>query len=255
MGELSIQTTEFVMSGKVNKNRKNKDEEVTLSGVVERTNSRTEVFHPGENSEPPNLVPGPEQFRSVTKTGQESGNAPLQLRFSSLSRSEQNGYAQILFALNRQARLFAPGDQGQLKRIEPMEARNRLDEGQPVYLVAQIAAEHISEQRDEQGQYFQQHFFAPSDKGVSRDSESSRKTRVVYSTSVATDWSDLLLADPQTAGVPGTPVLPASGGVVVISSDWEKSWYRLSEKNWGIFNRGSNSNVSSGQVKAHYRAS
>jgi hypothetical protein len=193
---------------------------------------------------------------------QEVGYAPQEFAPSSgpsglrgMSSDDRQEVRRIMKDLNKKARLFARNDKNQLARIAPGTAKELLDNGKPIEVVTRVGGQVSSEGRSSSSRHVNAHFFIADDVHRSSSSSSSKTESVEYTSSPINEWDSLLWMDDEDAkGVPGTPVLPGSGGSVVVSNEWEHNWSKSSEEYSGFFRVDTDAQSSSGFERVSNRA-
>lgn len=212
------------------------------------------------SKKPPELTEfeGGSQKETVTLThgAPASPPAPLEeapppaaagsVKFADLSGAERSEYKQTLKDLSRQARLWARDEAGNLQRINPANAKERLDAGQAVELVTRLGSESTRSGSRDSYEFSFEHLLVPDDFTRRSSSADSARVQVFYTSSPISSWDSLDWVDEDARGVPGTPSLPPSGGTATISSSFESSWRKFDQENWGIFRVRTRTEASSG---------
>lgn len=174
---------------------------------------------------------------------------------AALDAEDRSEVRRIMKDLNKKARLFARDEKKQLVRIAPGTAKELLDNGQPIEIVTRLGGEVRQDGSSRDSLYINDHFFISDDVYRSSSSSSSREERVKYTSSPISDWDSVLWMDDDDAmGVPGTPFLPASGGSVLVSNEFESRWSKSSEEYGGFFRVDTDKRSSSGYNRASSRA-
>lgn len=169
---------------------------------------------------------------------------------ASLGAEDRTEVRRIMKDLNKKARLFARNDKQQLVRIAPGTAKELLDNGKPIEVVTRVGNEVRQSGNSYASHATDAHFFIADNHYRSNSSSSSRTETVQYTSSPISDWDSVLWMDDADAkGVPGTPTLPASGGSVVVSSDFESRWAKSSEEYSGFFRVDTDQRNNSGYTK------
>ena len=186
-------------------------------------------------------APGQQDFtaeQSLAKLARATASAHNQAGgFASLDADDKKEVRRIMKELNKQARLFARNEEGQLVRIGPGTGKELLDANKPIEIVSRLATVSTDKGQSEKRNVREDDWFSRDD-NISRSSGSTSEKieKLEYSAWPIAKWDSLLWHDDDDMqGVPGTPVLPASGEPVVVSREWESKWSRYSEKNIGLF--------------------
>jgi hypothetical protein len=179
--------------------------------------------------------------------GEPKSEAPL--RFRDLDAATRADYKEAVKALASDGRLFVRQEDGSLKRAEPVEIKERLDRGQPVELVSQVASEsRTSGHSRSASEYKQRGFFTAGWDSASSSHTHSGTQTVHYTSSPFSEWESLDFAS-EGKGVRGVAFLPASGNSVQISSQFESQWSESASRQWGIFTQKETTSQASGFVK------
>lgn len=185
-----------------------------------------------------------------------SGAAPTEpvQRFSQLPAETRGAVKDITKKLASDGRLFVRDEQG-LRRANPMEIKERLDKGLPIEVVTREGSENsFSSSAGYAGSDKERGFFTEGYHFADSHRSSSSSTRVFYSASPVTEWDSLEWADLDARGVQGVARLPQSGGSVVVSSDYERSWSSEAHREWGLWNTKSEDSGASGYTRVSHRA-
>lgn len=186
--------------------------------------------------------------------GPAAAGAPEHTRFKDLDPGDRRAYLQTVKSLASDGRLFVKEDSGSLRRADPMEIKERLDQGKPVQVVSRVASESSSSGSYASGSsYKERGLFTEGWNVASSSSQRSSSERVHYSTSAVTEWDSLEFAD-EAPGIKGVAKLPASGGSVVVSSSFESEWSSRASRQWGVFTEKSTSESSGGFARGSYTA-
>lgn len=176
------------------------------------------------------------------------------VRFRDLDRATRSEYKEALQGLAGAGRIYVRGEQGELRRADPMEIKERLDAGQPVELVTRLGSESESSGRSSSYGFSQERgFFSHGLHETASSSSASSSQKVVYTTSPFSQWDSLEFVCPGQ-GVQGVAVLPASGNQVLVSSRFESEWNRRSIEQWGVFNTKEELSTASGYTRQNYQA-
>lgn len=188
----------------------------------------------------------------VTLGEVDHGDRPL--RFRDLDRATRSEYKETVKELAEDGRLFVREDSGSLRRADPMEIKERLDHGEPVEVVSQVASESRSSgDSASRLAYKERGIFTGGYENSSSSSHASSSQRVFYTTSPITEWDSLEFAS-EGRGVLGVSHLPPSGNSVEISSSYEAQWQARANEQWGIFTDKERDSQSSGFVRRHTTA-
>lgn len=162
----------------------------------------------------------------------DSSDAPARFRdFDAGTRAE---YKDTVKTLASQGRLFVREEQG-LRRADPMEIKERLDQGQGLELVTRLASESRSSATSSSSSASKERgLFTGGWNVAESSSRSSSSQRVIYTTSPISEWESLEFAS-SGAGVQGVPLLPPSGNSVEVSSSFESQWSQRASEQWGFF--------------------
>ncbi len=185
-------------------------------------------------------APGQQDFsaeQSLAKLARASASPKTHgSSFSSLDADDKKEVRRIMKDLNKQARLFARNEEGQLVRIGPGTGKELLDANKPIEIVSRLGSIRTETGESKRHSVHKEDWFSVDDKYSSSSSSSEKIDKLEYSAWPITQWDSLLWHDEDDMqGVPGTPILPANGQPVVVSREWESKWSRYSEENVGFF--------------------
>lgn len=210
----------------------------------------------------PRFTKGETQLENAQAAGAEetftfSGNAPQPTEAPTRLRDMDGQTRSQLRDLTKQlagdGRLFIRDEQG-LRRANPAEIKERLDKGQPIEIVTAEASEQSASGSAYSSCDFKQRGIFTQGYNISDSSRRNQSsTRVFYSSSEIREWDSLEWAD-DAPGVKGVSRLPASGGSVVVSSNYEHEWSARAEKEWGVFTHKSDVSGGSGYTRVSRRA-
>ena len=186
-------------------------------------------------------APGQQDFsaeQSLAKLARATATPQSQAGgFASLDADDKKEVRRIMKDLNKQARLFARDEEGQLVRIGPGTGKELLDANKPIEIVSRLGTISTDKGKSESRNVREDDWFSRDDNiSNSSGSHSEKLEKLEYSAWPITQWDSLLWHDDDDMqGIPGTPVFPASGQPVVVSREWESKWSRYSETNIGLF--------------------
>ena len=196
--------------------------------ITGSTQVDTVTLHLSETTQEENAIFEKPQF-SMVKQEETYPVTEVRTSYSSLSTEDKTRYRDILFDLNKNARLFVEDDKTKtLRRCAPPEVKEAFDHGQEIYLVTSIGEqEYHGFGMSDSFSHSKTFFTYNSNSSYSK--ESIDKKEVVYSTSKMSSWEDLDFIDREEKGVPGVPNLPPSGSVALIDYKWESAFSCSSE--------------------------
>jgi hypothetical protein len=174
---------------------------------------------------------------------------PAQAAEVPVQRSQASQYKDVTKRLARSGRLYVR-DEGVLRRADPMEIKERLDQGLAVEVVTRhgqtssASGYYQSNVSSKERVFYSGYHFADS------SSSNSRSEVVNYSSSPITKWESLDWADEEARGVTGVSQLPASGGRVVVCESFESEWNRRTHEQWGVFSIKERNGSSGGYIRS-----
>ena len=192
-------------------------------------------------------------FSGATSAPTAQAPASQTQRFSDLDPATRSSYKDTVKSLATGGRLYVRDDSG-LRRADPMEIKERLDQGLPVEVVSRVASESEAHSSSSgSSNYKERGIFSEGWNIASSNSEGSRSERVFYASSPITEWDSLEFAS-AGQGVNGVAKLPASGGSVLVSSSYESDWSRRANEQWGFFTDKERSSSAQSHVRINHTA-